>query len=52
MAVLKQKLAMGNTDIALIQEPWGQGGQIRGSGGTFVFSCTQYSINILNLCKE
>jgi hypothetical protein len=38
MAVLKQKLAMGNADIELIQEPWGQGGQIRGSGGTFVLA--------------
>jgi hypothetical protein len=32
--VLSQKLAMGKADIALIQEPWVQGGQIRGLGGT------------------
>jgi hypothetical protein len=35
--VLRQKLVMGKADIALIQEPWIQIGQIIGLGGTFCF---------------
>jgi hypothetical protein len=33
-ALLCHKLALGKADIALIQEPWVQGGQIRGLSGT------------------
>jgi hypothetical protein len=42
-ALMCWKLALGMADIALIQEPWVQGGQIRGLGGTgalFFRRCT------------
>jgi hypothetical protein len=51
--VLSWKLAMGKDDIALIQAPRVQGGQvrvIRGHWGTF--SGTQCNVKILHLCKE
>jgi hypothetical protein len=28
--LLRQKLSLGKADIALIQDPWTQGGQVRG----------------------
>jgi hypothetical protein len=31
--VLSRRFAVGNVDIALILEPWVQGGEIRGLGG-------------------
>jgi hypothetical protein len=34
VALLCQKIALGKVDIALIQEPWVQEGQIKGQCGT------------------
>jgi hypothetical protein len=45
-AVLCRKLGLGKVDIALIQEPSIQGGQIRGIGGTggTIFSVTHSAV--------